>query len=458
MKHGHSLILFSLLLILKGCTPDLDRFQTFDDAGHLEDPDTSPDIRDADDGDVDKGDQTSDADNLPDTTPPGDGEDSSALEDDADLPEPDTQEPPGELDPDPDPADEDDDYELPPGSKFVWPAPGWITSTDFYPNGNPHSGLADIALPYWTDIGAARGGTVTTARWGSVGGYYVHIDHGDGYKSVYSHLSGPPTVSVGDEVVTGQLLGYAGRTGNALNGGSHLHFSISKDGDRIVVPGMEFGDWVARGKAIEADFPGISPITATGNRTFDVRVLFNTGLRAEPSGNSPIITNVSKGETLTVSDSHRGYYRVRKGDHLGYLGHTNTEPVQSQISSVKITANNANIRTEPSMDGDVVGTLPNGRIVTIFETRGNWQKLLFDLPTTYKWTHTSNTEPTQQFRARIRSKNANIRSGPGTEHPSIGLIPFYTYIDVLEVRQGWYRINHEGQTGWVAGWLTQGRL
>lgn len=263
---------------------------------------------------------------------------------------------------------------------------------------------------------------------------------------------------MGDEVVTGQLLGYAGRTGNALNGGCHLHFSISKDGNRLVIPDLEFGDWAARGKAIPGDYPELSPLSETGERTFDVRVLEDTGLRAEPSGSSAIIANVAKGEILTVSDSHRGYYRVRKGDHLGFLGHTTTEPVQSQISSVKITANNANIRTEPSMDGDVVGTLPNGRIVTIFETQGNWQKLLFDLPTTYKWTHINNTEPTEQFRARIRSKNANIRSGPGTEHPSIALIPFYTYIDVLEVRQGWYRIEYEGQTGWVAGWLTQGRL
>lgn len=441
-KRSLSLLPLGLLFTaLNACTPELADPQSLFDTDHIYDADASSDASDIAPHDASNG---ADADT--------ELEDADA---DTDSFGTDTEEP--RPDPSPNPTDDDDD-ELPPGSKFVWPAPGWITSTDFYPNGKTHSGLADIALPYWTDIGAARSGKVTTARWGSVGGYYVHIDHGDGYKSVYSHLSDPPLVSVGDHVVTGQLLGYAGRTGNALNGGSHLHFSISKDGERIVVPDLNFGDWVSRGTAIAADFPGISPITEAGERTFEVRVLEDISLRAEPAGNSPTITTVQKGDVLTVFDSHRGYYLVRKGDHRGFLGHTATEPVQSQLSSVKITANNANIRSEPSMDGDVVGTLPKGRVVTIFETQGNWQKLLFDLPTTYKWTHISNTEPTRQFRARIRSKNANVRSGPGTEHPSIALIPFYTYIDVLEVRQGWYRITHDGQSGWVAGWLTQGRL
>lgn len=418
--------------------------------------DISGDPSDTADSDTSLEDSSSPAPETPDAGAP-DAAPAEDISEDASAPtEPDAGdvEPPEEEDPE----EIDDDYVLPDGTKFVWPAPGWITSNHFYPNGNEHGGSADIALPYWTDVGAARAGTVTVAKWGSVGGYYVHIDHGDGYKTVYSHLSEKPVVSAGDTVVTGQLLGYAGRTGNAFNGGSHLHFSITKDGDRQVVPDLEFGDWVSRGHKIEGTYAGLSALSDTGNRFFEVKAHEKADVRAEASGSSDVVATVAPGDKMTVTASKSGYYRVRHQGERGWIGHSATRPLKSELTSIKITAQNANVRDDPSMDGSVVGTIPNAKIVTIFKNDGNWKKLLFDLPTTYKWTHESNTAATEEFNTRIRSKNANIRTGPGTENNSVGLLPFYTNIHVLETRRGWYKIRHEGQTVWLAGWLTQGQI
>lgn len=51
----------------------------------------------------------------------------------------------------------------------------------------------------------------------------VMIDHGNGYQSLYAHLSNW-TVSCGQSVYQGSLIGYAGSTGNST--GPHLHFEI----------------------------------------------------------------------------------------------------------------------------------------------------------------------------------------------------------------------------------------
>ncbi|TMC63658.1 MAG: M23 family metallopeptidase [Chloroflexota bacterium] len=64
------------------------------------------------------------------------------------------------------------------------------------------------------------------AGWGSYG-IYVEIDHGNGFHSIYGHMSAV-LVKTGDNVTQGQLLGLMGATGRAT--GVHLHFEIRYQG------------------------------------------------------------------------------------------------------------------------------------------------------------------------------------------------------------------------------------
>ena len=92
-----------------------------------------------------------------------------------------------------------------------------------------HQGI-DLAGPQGTPIYAARGGTVTTATFGSSAGNYVTINHGDGFSSVYMHMTSY-VVSKGATVSQGQLIGYMGSTG--VSTGSHLHFGIALNGTYV---------------------------------------------------------------------------------------------------------------------------------------------------------------------------------------------------------------------------------
>lgn len=92
-----------------------------------------------------------------------------------------------------------------------------------------HNGV-DLSCPQGTHIFASRGGRVSIATYHETAGYYVKIDHGDGYASVYMHMTNY-VVSAGQYVAQGQLIGYVGNTG--LSKGAHLHFGISLNGTYV---------------------------------------------------------------------------------------------------------------------------------------------------------------------------------------------------------------------------------
>ena len=118
-----------------------------------------------------------------------------------------------------------------------WPLPiaGTITSPQGYRTDpvtgeiSYHSGT-DIAVPEGTPILAAADGTVTIANatdsWGGSYGYYVKIDHGGGLTTLYSHCSSI-CVTVGRQVLAGQVVAYVGQTGRAT--GPHLHFEVQQN-------------------------------------------------------------------------------------------------------------------------------------------------------------------------------------------------------------------------------------
>jgi LysM repeat protein len=112
---------------------------------------------------------------------------------------------------------------------FVWPADNHYLSGNDYWSG--HLGI-DIAAGEGAPIYAADSGVVTMAQGGDNYGYgnVIQIDHGNGYSTVYAHLS-VIGVSVCQSVYAGQWIGSAGSTGNST--GAHLHFEVRKNGGFI---------------------------------------------------------------------------------------------------------------------------------------------------------------------------------------------------------------------------------
>lgn len=109
------------------------------------------------------------------------------------------------------------------GSAFLWPTQGTITQSYWWGHG-----ALDIALASGTPVAASDGGTVTFAGWDNTGyGYMVMLDHGNGFSTLYAHLS-QYFVDAGQAVARGQTIAAMGSSGRST--GPHTHFEVRFNG------------------------------------------------------------------------------------------------------------------------------------------------------------------------------------------------------------------------------------
>ena len=111
---------------------------------------------------------------------------------------------------------------------FVWPtAIHSVSGNDYWPG---HLAI-DISVVMGGGVFAADSGVVVFSGWSYGGyGYMIMLDHGNGYQTLYAHLSGV-NVGCGQSVGQGQVIGSGGSTGNST--GAHLHFEVRFNGGWI---------------------------------------------------------------------------------------------------------------------------------------------------------------------------------------------------------------------------------
>lgn len=118
---------------------------------------------------------------------------------------------------------------MPIKAKFRWSSPYGKRIDPIAGVSSFHTGT-DMACPTGTPIYATMSGTIATAGINRVYGNYVIIDHGNGYQTLYAHMS-KIIATKGQWVSQGTKIGLVGSTGYST--GPHLHFTVYKNGKMI---------------------------------------------------------------------------------------------------------------------------------------------------------------------------------------------------------------------------------
>ena len=143
-----------------------------------------------------------------------------------------------------------------------------------------------------------------------------------------------------------------------------------------------------------------------------------------------------------------------KGEESGDIG--------TDVKAIgRILANALNVRKTPGIDGEYAGLLVNGDTVEIVgvDADTGWYKIKFEDGYAYitnksEYVEIISGDPngtTTIQKVEVLADNLNVRSGPGTENSSIGIVQKGFVADILETDSttGWYKISYNGEYGWV---------
>ncbi len=125
--------------------------------------------------------------------------------------------------------------------RYIYPCKGEVTGaysekpvySKTLEDWRAHCGL-DISASEGQEVIASASGTVEDVYFDTMYGYTVTIAHTGGTRTLYANLSGDVTVSPGQTVREGELIGYAGSTASGeINEDGHIHFEMHKDNKKI---------------------------------------------------------------------------------------------------------------------------------------------------------------------------------------------------------------------------------
>lgn len=157
---------------------------------------------------------------------------------------------------------------------------------------------------------------------------------------------------------------------------------------------------------------------------------------------------------LVVDDIKLVVVGTAKGEESGDIG--------TDVKAIgRILANALNVRKTPGIDGEYAGLLVNGDTVEIVgvDADTGWYKIKFEDGYAYitnksEYVEIISGDPngtTTIQKVEVLADNLNVRSEPGTENSSIGIVQKGFVADILETDSttGWYKISYNGEYGWV---------
>ncbi|EMA6343172.1 enterotoxin EntFM [Bacillus cytotoxicus] len=188
-----------------------------------------------------------------------------------------------------------------------------------------------------------------------------------------------------------------------------------------------------------------------------------------------IISKVTEGQVLQVTGEENGWFKVNVNGKAGYVsgdfvttGGTKGTAVQQGTGNYTVNVSSLNVRTGPSTSHTVLGSVHKGKVVQVVGEVQDWFKVNYNGGTGYvskdfvtkggtavssqtEKPATNNSVALQTGGAYVVNTGAlKVRTGPATYNAVIGGVTRGQVLQVTGVENGWYKVNHNGRTGYVS--------
>ncbi|MGF9964045.1 SH3 domain-containing protein [Bacillus rhizoplanae] len=200
-------------------------------------------------------------------------------------------------------------------------------------------------------------------------------------------------------------------------------------------------------------------------------------VRTGPSTSYEIMSRVHEGDTLNVIGQENGWYKIEYNGKIGYVsgdfvnaGNTASKPndnttVRPASGNYTVNVSSLRVRTGPSTSHTQLGSLHKGQVVQVVGEVQDWFKINYSGQTAYiskdyvtkggsqdNQQQNNNNNVTVQTGGTyiVNATSLRVRTGPATYNSIIGGVLNGQKLNVIGAENGWFKVKHNGQTGYVS--------
>lgn len=198
---------------------------------------------------------------------------------------------------------------------------------------------------------------------------------------------------------------------------------------------------------------------AMGEITVNTNIL---NVRSGPGLDQEVIGQINKSEKYKVIEEQNSWYKIKLVDNKeGWVASWLVQFQQhsGSIKQVEALANPLNVRSGPGASYQVITQIHPEQTFPWLKEEGDWTQIQLN-ENENGWVATwlvkhKDGDPAgvSQVRqvATVQATILNVRSGPDASYTILGKLSNGEKIEVIEIKQGWYKISFGGKEGWVAG-------
>ncbi|PIE92287.1 enterotoxin EntFM [Bacillus fungorum] len=252
----------------------------------------------------------------------------------------------------------------------------------------------------------------------------------------------------------------------------------------VAVPGMDSAHAQVSNEALK-EINGQTQTNVTETKTVETKSDLKytvtadvLNVRSGAGTGHNVISKVKSGQVLQVIGQENGWFKVTVNGQTGYVSGDfvttggqkgTTTTVQQGTGTYTVNVSSLNVRTGPSTSHTVLGSVNKGKTVQVVGEVQDWFKINFNGGTGYvskdfvtkggsavsnqtqQPTTNNNTTTVQTGGSYVVNTGAlKVRTGPATYNAVIGGVTNGTVLNVTGAENGWYKINHNGRTGYVS--------
>ncbi|MEW9049506.1 MAG: SH3 domain-containing protein [Neobacillus sp.] len=205
---------------------------------------------------------------------------------------------------------------------------------------------------------------------------------------------------------------------------------------------------------------------STSTETGKVTALLN--VRDKPSTSSSVIGKVANGTSVKIYSKQNNWLEIEFNGQRAWVSadYVQTGETTSQASGGSgpigtVTASNLSVRTNPSLNSSVIGSIQQGQTFTIVEEKNNWVKIEYK-PGTFGWAagwyfskdQSKSTAVPNNSKITILHNGTNIRSSADVQASVLLRANEGESFAIKSVKNDWYEVTlANGVSGYVAGWI-----